>query len=61
MKDGEKPFTLILDDPADNCFIYNPYAPNDDPQLKIETYERTPEQNDDLGITGMNVDNYTED
>jgi C4-type Zn-finger protein len=27
LKDGKKPFTLILDDPADNCFVYNPYAP----------------------------------
>jgi len=24
MRQGEKPFTLILDDAADNCFIYNP-------------------------------------
>lgn len=30
-KDGKKPFTLELDDPSDNCFIYNPFAPNEDP------------------------------
>lgn len=37
------PFTIVLDDPADNCFIYNPFAPENDPQLLIEPYERTPE------------------
>lgn len=57
-KEGEQPFTLILDDPADNCFIYNPNAPNDDPKIKVEVYERTAEQRDYLGITEMNVDNY---
>jgi zinc finger protein len=41
MKDGHKPFTLVLDDPSDNCFIYNPYAPEDDPKITVEIYERT--------------------
>ena len=58
LKDGNKPFTLILDDPADNCFIYNPKAPEADPQLTIESYERTWEQNDELGIVCMQTDNY---
>jgi len=26
-KECKKPWTLVLDDPADNCFIYNPLAP----------------------------------
>jgi zinc finger protein len=38
---GETPCTLILDDPADNCFVYNPFAPKEDPKLKIERYERS--------------------
>ena len=54
-KEGRIEWTLILDDPADNCFIYNPFAPKDDPQLTIEPYTRTPEQDDELGITHMNV------
>lgn len=61
LKDGKKPFTLVMDDAADNCFIYNPFAPNDDPKIKIEIYERTAEQNDELGLTGMNVDNYQQE
>lgn len=56
LKDGNKPFTLILDDAAGNCFVYNPTAPEKDPKITIEEYERTPEQNDDMGITDMDVD-----
>ena len=60
-KEGKEPFTLILDDAADNCFIYNPIAPADDPKITIEVYERTPEQNDDLGILHMKTENYTQE
>jgi len=31
LKDGQDKFTIILDDPISNCFIYNPKAPEDDP------------------------------
>jgi len=55
LKEGTKPFTLILDDPISNCFIYNPNAPEEDPQIKVDVYERTEEQNDELGITDMVV------
>jgi zinc finger protein len=52
---GEKPFTVVLDDPLSNCFIYNPMAPEEDPQIKVEIYERTFDQNEELGINDMNV------
>lgn len=55
MKDGERPFTFVLDDPLSNCFIYNPTAPEDDPQIHITIYDRTWEQNEDLGINDMSV------
>jgi len=55
LKTGKEPFTFVLDDPLSNCFIYNPNAPEDDPQIQIEVYERTHEQNEDLGINDMNV------
>ena len=35
------PFTIILDDPLSNCFIFNPNAPEDDPQIEVTIYERT--------------------
>jgi zinc finger protein len=54
-KTGKHPFTIILEDPLSNCFIYNPKAPEEDPKIKIEIFERTKEQNDELGISDMNV------
>jgi zinc finger protein len=49
-KKGKMQFTIEIDDPLDNCFIYNRFYPNPDPQLKYETYLRTKEQDSELGI-----------
>ncbi|KAJ9565030.1 LOW QUALITY PROTEIN: hypothetical protein OSB04_000996 [Centaurea solstitialis] len=46
---GNSSFTFILDDPAGNSFIENPYAPSPDPSLTIDFYERTSEQQASLG------------
>ncbi|KAH8869646.1 Zinc finger protein ZPR1 [Schistosoma japonicum] len=46
----EKPFSLVIDDPSGNGLIENYLAPDDDPQINIETYVRTPEQNELLGL-----------
>ena len=58
MKDaieGKLPFTLILDDPLSASYIQNLYAPDPDPNMTIEEYERTHEQEEDLGISDMRV------
>ena len=34
----------------------NVYAPEEDPELKVELYTRSPEQNELLGLDQMNVD-----
>ena len=34
--DFEKKFTIILDDPLSNCWIYSELAPKPDPQIKRE-------------------------
>ena len=42
LKEGKKPFTLVLDDPAGNCFIYSEINPPEkDPKITREDYERT--------------------
>ncbi|GJW33879.1 zinc finger protein ZPR1-like protein [Tanacetum coccineum] len=46
---GNSSFTFILDDPAGNSFVENPFAPSPDPSLHIEFYERTREQQASLG------------
>ena len=35
------PFDFNLDDPSGNCYIQNPNAPNADPFLKFQYYDRT--------------------
>uniref|UniRef100_A0A0K0CTZ9 Zinc finger protein ZPR1 n=1 Tax=Angiostrongylus cantonensis TaxID=6313 RepID=A0A0K0CTZ9_ANGCA len=47
--------TLVLDDPAGNSYIQSLNAPLEDPNLRKEFYERTFEQNDELGLNDMKV------
>jgi len=56
-----KPFTVILDDPVANSYLQNIYAPDPDPNIKVEWYKRTQEQEDDLGISDMKVEGYDGD
>ncbi|CAO1634219.1 unnamed protein product [Jaminaea pallidilutea] len=55
------PFTVILDDPLASSYLQNPYAPDADPQMTIEDYERTYDQNEDLGLNDIKVENYHDD
>ncbi|KDQ61655.1 hypothetical protein JAAARDRAFT_150522 [Jaapia argillacea MUCL 33604] len=61
IKNVEKPFTLILDDPLANSYLQNLYAPDPDPNMEMETYDRTFEQNEELGLNDMKVEGYEED
>lgn len=54
-------FTLIIDDPLSNSFISSPSDPESDKQLIKEEYERTWEQNEDLGINDMKCENYADE
>jgi zinc finger protein len=56
LKEGNTEFTLILDCPLANCYVYNPNHPEEDPQITVEEYERDFEQNEDLGVNDMMVD-----
>ncbi|XP_045106937.1 zinc finger protein ZPR1-like [Portunus trituberculatus] len=58
---GKRGVTFIMDDPAGNNYVQNLYAPDDDPQLTIEEYERTYEQNEELGLNDMKTENYEEE
>ena len=61
MKEGNKTFTFVLDDPAGNSYMQNLYAPDDDPEMKIEKYQRTFDQNEELGLNDMKVEGYGEE
>uniref|UniRef100_A0A0P4VRW4 Zinc finger ZPR1-type domain-containing protein n=1 Tax=Scylla olivacea TaxID=85551 RepID=A0A0P4VRW4_SCYOL len=58
---GKREVTFIMDDPAGNNYLQNLYAPDDDPQMTIEEYERTHEQNEELGLNDMKTENYEEE
>lgn len=61
MKNADRPFTIILDDPLANSYLQNLYAPDPDPNMEIVNYDRTWEQNEELGLNDMKVEGYEED
>jgi len=50
---GEIPFTVIMTDPLDKSYIQSLCAPEPDPKLTEEQYERTAEEMEDLGLADM--------
>ncbi|KAG9019094.1 nucleolar zinc-finger protein [Tulasnella sp. 427] len=58
---AEIPFTVILDDPLANSYLQNIYAPDPDPNMTVELYDRTWDQNEELGLNDMKVEGYEED
>lgn len=55
---GKKKVTLILDDPAGNSYVQSLSSEGLDERLKITRYDRSFEQNDDLGLNDMKVNDY---
>jgi zinc finger protein len=57
--DGDSfPVTLILSDPLANSHLQNPYAPDPDPNMTFEDYERTYEENESYGLNDIDVEDY---
>lgn len=50
---GEMRYTILLEDPLANSYVQSLTAPEPDPQIRTEDYERTAEEEDDLGINDM--------
>ncbi|XP_073441293.1 zinc finger protein ZPR1 isoform X2 [Dendrobates tinctorius] len=57
---GQMKAHLVLDDPAGNSYLQNVHAPEEDPEMKMEKYERSYEQNEDLGLNDMKTEGYEE-
>ncbi|KAK6345873.1 nucleolar zinc-finger protein [Orbilia blumenaviensis] len=60
-KEGKIPYTVILEDPLAASYLQNLYAPDPDPNMVTEDYDRTDEQNEDLGLNDMVTEGYGED
>uniref|UniRef100_A0A8C5XI29 Zinc finger ZPR1-type domain-containing protein n=1 Tax=Microcebus murinus TaxID=30608 RepID=A0A8C5XI29_MICMU len=56
--EGNMKAHFIMDDPAGNSYLQNVYAPEDDPEMKVERYECTFDQNEELGLNDMKIEGY---
>lgn len=59
--EGRKKFTIVLEDPLASCYIQSYTAPQPDPQIEIEDYERTEEEKEDLGLNDIQTEGYERD
>ncbi|KZZ86580.1 zinc finger protein ZPR1 [Ascosphaera apis ARSEF 7405] len=55
---GQLKFTLVLEDPLANSYIQDIFEPAPDPRLKIEEYERTDEEEEELGLKDIKTEGY---
>ncbi|KAG0645918.1 zinc finger protein [Hyphodiscus hymeniophilus] len=58
---GERKFTVVLTDPLASSYVQNLCSPDDDPQIETEEYERTAEEEEDLGLTDMKTEGYVDE
>eukprot|EP00607_Mallomonas_marina_P008812 CAMPEP_0182417476 /NCGR_PEP_ID=MMETSP1167-20130531/1966_1 /TAXON_ID=2988 /ORGANISM="Mallomonas Sp, Strain CCMP3275" /LENGTH=289 /DNA_ID=CAMNT_0024591091 /DNA_START=310 /DNA_END=1175 /DNA_ORIENTATION=+ len=55
------PFTVIVEDPAGNCFIENPHAPQRDNRLHHSIFTRSKEQDELLGLSESDTSYQADD
>jgi len=55
---GEVKFTLILEDPLAESYVQSFTAPEPDPQMKVEDYTRTHQEEEDLGLNDIRTEGY---
>ena len=53
--EGRSPFTLIIKDPIGSSWIYSPLAPQSDPQIDFEYFDRSEEENEILGLNQLDT------
>ncbi|KAF7196739.1 Zinc finger protein [Pseudocercospora fuligena] len=56
--EGRKEFTLTLQDPLAGSYVQSLTAPEPDPKITLEDYERTKEEEDDLGLSDIKTEGY---
>jgi len=53
---GEFKYQIVLTDPLAGSYIQNLCTPDDDPQLTVLDYERSEEEDEELGLTDMRTE-----
>ncbi|KAK5112625.1 hypothetical protein LTR62_003940 [Meristemomyces frigidus] len=56
--EGEKPFTLVLEDPLAGSYVQSFTAPEPDPAIETVEYVRSKEEEEDLGLADMKTEGY---
>jgi len=59
--ENKQPFTLVLEDPMASSYVQSLTAPDPDPQIDVLDYERTEEEEEDLGLKDMKTEGYEQD
>ena len=57
--DNKSEFTITIDDPTGNSYIENLCSPNQDPQIVTKLYDRTLEQEREIGLPVASNDEVT--
>lgn len=58
--EGEVKFSVVLTDPLASSYVQSFKAPEPDEQMKVEEYERTREEEEELGLADMRTEGYEE-
>jgi zinc finger protein len=58
---GEEKFTILLEDPLASSYVQSFTAPEPDPQIQVEDYERTDAEKEELGLNDMKTEGYEEE
>ncbi|USW56681.1 Putative Zinc finger, ZPR1-type, ZPR1, A/B domain, ZPR1, zinc finger domain-containing protein [Septoria linicola] len=59
--EGQKEFTLVLEDPLAGSYVQSLTAPEPDPKLELQDYTRTAEEEEDLGLNDIKTEGYEQD
>lgn len=59
--EGKIKFTMIISDPLASSYVQSFTAPEPDPQIDVIDYERTEEEEEDLGLRDIQVEGYEGD
>ena len=57
---GEIKFTIVLEDPLASSYVQSFKAPEPDEQIKVEDYERTDQEEEELGLKDIKTEGYGE-
>ena len=58
---GDVKFTIILEDPLASSYVQSFTAPEPDPKIKAEDYDRTDEEEEHLGLKDIKTEGYEDE